>query len=243
VLTKLHRVLKDNGVIWWNIADTYFTRAIIRESSSERLDAFEGRRKDRWATAQFKRSSSGHAYLKDKDLTLIPFLVAHEAQKIGYWVRSLIIWEKENLVPEPRLDRPVTAHEYILVLTKSKKYKWHSGAAKENGTSGYKQTRQIRSVWTMSTSNGHNGHPATFPEELVRRCILISCSKGDIVLDPFLGSGTTAKVADTLGRRFMGIDVVKSYLVGAERSLKKQHLPIRIEWKHCASNSKKVKPL
>ena len=54
VLAKLKRPLQDNGVIWWNIGDTYFTRAIIRKSSTERLDAFEGRRKDGWKEAPFK---------------------------------------------------------------------------------------------------------------------------------------------------------------------------------------------
>ncbi|MGB8648637.1 MAG: site-specific DNA-methyltransferase [Anaerolineae bacterium] len=241
VLKKLHRVLKDNGVVWWNLGDTYFTRAIIRESSSQRLDAFEGRRKDTWATARFKRTSSGHEYLKDKDLTLIPFLVAIEAQKLGFWVRSIIIWEKENIVPEPRLDRPVVSHEYVLMLTKSKAYRWHSHVAMEKGTSDENIDRQLRSVWTMSTSNGRNDHPAMFPEELATKCILLTTNKGDTVLDPFFGSGTTGSVADRVGRRFIGIDVVKSYLRTAQESLSEQHKQIAIEWRDCKSKPRKKK--
>jgi DNA modification methylase len=230
VLSRLKEPLKDDGVIWWNLGDTYFTRTIIRQSSSERLDAFEGRRKDTWKDARYKRSSGGHDYLKDKDLTLIPFLVAHEAQKLGYWVRSIIIWEKENFVPDPRLDRPSLSHEYVLMLTKSRTYRWNEKTAKENGTDiETTPQRQLRSVWTMSTSSG-NGHPAPFPEELVKRCILLSTRKNDVVLDPFIGSGTTAVAAEGLGRRFIGIDAVKSYLNQAANSLEQQNENVKIVW-------------
>jgi DNA modification methylase len=229
VLSKLIVPLKDKGCIWLNLGDTYFTRAIMRKSSSEKLDAFEGRRKDSWKDAKYKRYSSGHTYLKDKDLTLIPFLVAHEAQKLGYWVRSIVIWEKENFVPEPQLDRPILSNEYILMLTKSRFYKWNKKAAIENGANDDEEIqRQLRSVWTMRTSNGKNGHPAPFPELLVERCAALSTRKNDLILDPFLGSGTTAVVAERLGRKFIGIDAVKSYLDQSDKRITKQNSNVKI---------------
>jgi site-specific DNA-methyltransferase (adenine-specific) len=169
--------------------------------------------------------------LKDKDIALIPFLIAHEAQQLGYWVRSIIVWEKASFVPEPRVDRPVQAHEYILLIAKSKSYKWHGSAARENGADSNSEGRLLRSVWTMNTSPGKNGHPASFPEQLVERCVRLSTSKGDLVLDPFLGSGTTALSAIQLGRSFIGIDTVKGYLNTAAARLMAQCPSIRIAWR------------
>jgi DNA modification methylase len=230
LLEQLQGKLRNDGVIWWNLGDTYFTRTIIRESSSERLAAFEGRRKDSWRDAPLKRTSSGHSYLKDKDLTLLPFLVAVEAQKLGFWVRSVITWEKESVVPEPQTDRPVLSHEYVLMLTKSRFYKWNRNAATEAAASDKPLingepalTRQLRSVWRLKTSAGRNGHPAPFPDSLVERCVRLSTEIGDMVLDPFIGSGTTALVAHRLGRRFIGMDNVASYLDQAAAMLEKSY--------------------
>ncbi|HZQ06924.1 MAG TPA: site-specific DNA-methyltransferase [Anaerolineae bacterium] len=222
VLCRLKNCLRSDGIIWWNLGDTYFTRAILRESSSERLAAFEGRRKDKWVSAPLKRYSSGHQYLKDKDLTLMPFLIAHSAQQIGLWLRSVIIWEKENHLPEPRIDRPVSSHEYILMFTKSKHYKWNYARARERRMSDESEERQLRTIWKMSTAGGKVGHPAMFPEELVERCIQLSTRKKDVVLDPFVGSGTTALVAARLGRSYIGVDIVREYLQLASERLKRQ---------------------
>lgn len=223
ILSVLKDKLKKDGVIWWNLRDAYFTRTIVRTSASERLAALEGRHKESWKETPYKRVSYGHPYLKDKDLTLIPFLVAYEAQKLGFWVRSIITWEKETFVPESQVDRPVMSHEYILLFSKSKTYKWNSSEAKELPSNGdLTNMRQLRSVWKITPANGKNGHPAPFPEKLVERCLLITTDKGDIVLDPFLGSGTTALVAEKLGRQFIGVDLVKEYIDQAYDSLRKR---------------------
>ena len=229
ILSLLKDKLKDDGTIWWNLRDSYFTRVILRDSSSERLAAFEGRLNRKWKDAPLKRTSSGHAYLKDKDLTLIPFLVAYEAQKLGYWVRSFITWEKEIIAPEKNIDRPVLSHEYIIMLTKSRFYKWNTDKAIENAVNGNGLfDRQLRSVWTMKPSAGRNGHPAPFSEELVQKCIELSSNEGDIVLDPFIGSGTTAVVAYRTKRRFIGIDLVKKYLRSAQKYLKANFPKLKI---------------
>lgn len=221
ILSILKTKLRADSVVWWVIRDAYFTRTIIRTNASERLAALENRHKESWKDAVMKRSSYGHSYLKDKDLTMIPFLVALEAQKIGYWVRSIITWEKENLVPESKVDRPVLSHEHIIMLTTSKRYKWNADNAKEISVNGSaKNSRQLRSVWKIKPSTGRNGHPAPFPEELVERCISITTDEGDIVVDPFLGSGTTALVAERMSRKFVGIDVVGDYLDQAAVSFK-----------------------
>ncbi len=91
----------------------------------------------------------------------------------------------------------------------------HSGNVLADGTTYL--LRNSRDVWTMATSGYKEAHFATFPEELVRRCILAGCPVDGIVLDPFAGSGTTVKVATDLGRRGIGIDLNAEYLAMARR--------------------------
>ena len=74
------------------------------------------------------------------------------------------------------------------------------------------EERNVRTVWTMPTQPFSGAHFATFPEELVRRCILAGSRTGDVVFDPFMGSGTVAKVATDLGRRFIGCELSAEYL-------------------------------
>jgi len=233
VLWHLKRVLKDDGVIWLNVGDTYLTRAVIRKSTVERLDAFEGRREDLWRNYPTKRYSSGHPYLKDKDLTLIPFHVALGAQRLGYWVRSIIVWAKDNTMPEPIKDRPTTAHEYVIMLAKSRRYFYNPKAAREPALTEAlvrnernevftTDLRNIRSVWRFATGTNRVEHTAVFPLELPMRCIEISTRRGDLVFDPFLGSGTTVLAADILDRKFFGCDISERYVKEARRRLEER---------------------
>jgi DNA modification methylase len=232
VLRHLKRVLRDDGTIWWNIGDTYQTRAYLRESSTERLRAFEGDRSDTWSQYPNKRYSSGHPYLKDKDLTLVPFLVAIGAEHLGLYVRSVIIWYKDNTVPEPVDDRPTTSHEYILLLAKSRFYKYDKRRETEaavtgeviervNGKDEYRMVsqRQLRTVWQFPTSSKHGNHTAAFPLELPLRCLRLSTTPGDLVFDPFAGSGTTLAAAKTLGCRYFGCDLFEDFIKEAQRRL------------------------
>lgn len=226
ILKELRRVVRPDGVVWWNIGDTYMTRSHVRAGSGERLDAIEGRRrKESWKDYPVRRYSAGHPYLKDKDLTLIPFQIALGAQRLGWWVRSVIVWSKENTIPEPTKDRPTTSHEYILMLTQSRFYKYDADAATEAATSdwaigyGRSDRRNFRSVWRFPTSSGHGNHVAAFPVELPLRCILASTDAGDVVFDPFAGSGTTLLVADQLERKYFGCDISPSYVLEASERL------------------------
>jgi DNA modification methylase len=89
---------------------------------------------------------------------------------------------------------------------------WIQGATKEEVQAKGGGLRNLRTVWTIPTSNYPGQHFATFPEQLVERCIAASTKPGDLVLDPFVGSGTTAAVALNMGRRAFGIDLVKDFL-------------------------------
>jgi DNA modification methylase len=227
VLRELKRVIRKDGVVWWNVGDTYMTRAHVRARSRERLDALEGRRKkESWKEYPVKRYSAGHSYLKDKDLTLIPFQIALAAQHQGWWVRSVITWSKDNTVPESVKDRPTTSHEYVLMLTQTRFYYYNNVDAKEatisNGWAPPQvdaDQRNLRTVWSFGTSGGPNGHVAAFPLELPTRCIAASSRAGDLVIDPFAGSATSLIAARRLGRKYAGCDLALEYVETGNQAL------------------------
>lgn len=239
ILRHLKRVLRGDGTIWWNMGDTYQTRAYLRESSTERLRAFEGDRNDTWSKYPNKRYSSGHPYLKDKDLALAPFQVAIGAEHLGYYVRSIIIWNKDNTMPEPVQDRPTTTHEYILLLAKSRFYKYDKNRAMEQSVTGevikrvdgkeeveVVSERQLRTVWHFPTSSRHGNHTAAFPMELPLRCLRLTTSPGDLVFDPFAGSGTTLAAAKLLGCHYFGCDIIEEFVNESKRRLLAPNEPL-----------------
>ena len=174
--------------------------------------------------------------LKPKDLVGIPWRVAFALQDDGWWLRSDIVWSKPNPMPESVADRPTRAHEYVFLLTKSARYFYDAEAVRESysgipyaGTdNGATPTgdrndkgkkcgmsnpagRNARSVWTITPEPYAGAHFATMPPELARRCILAGSRKGDVILDPFGGSGTTALVAVGHGRRAILCELNEEY--------------------------------
>lgn len=239
ILRHLKRVLREDGTIWWNLGDTYQTRAYLRESSTERLRAMEGDRTDTWRLYPNKRYSSGHSYLKDKDLTLVPFMVGMAAEHLGFYVRSVIIWYKDNTLFEPIKDRPTTAHEYILLLAKSRFYKYDKNRETEIAVTGeaikridgkddheITDERNLRSVWQFPTSSRHGEHTAAFPLELPLRCLKLCTTPGDLVFDPFAGSGTTLAAAKLLGCHYFGCDIVEQSIQDSKRRLLSPSKPL-----------------
>ena len=172
------------------------------------------------------RPGSRSGGLGEKQLLGIPWRVAFALQDDGWYLRQDIIWHKPNPMPESVRDRCTKAHEYMFLLSKSPRYYFDADAIKEpadpknhrdsrglrptppgqSPTTGFKdgrhyETRNRRSVWTVSTKPFKGAHFATFPPDLIEPCILAGCPVGGTVLDPFGGSGTTAGVAIKHGRR------------------------------------------
>ena len=157
--------------------------------------------------------------LKDKDLLGVPWRLAFALQADGWFLRSEVIWNKPNAMPESVKDRPTRSHEHLFMLTKSERYSYRHEAVKERTEDG--SWRNRRSVWNINTSGCGGSHIASFPEELVEPCIQASTLPDDYVLDPFLGSGTVALVARRLARRFVGIELNPEYVNEAEAALAK----------------------
>lgn len=177
VFSELRRTLSDDGSLWLNIADAY-------AASGKGGGGNRGDRKA-WSTIArrtgFRTAPRGY---KPKDLVLASFMVADALRSDGWYLRKTIIWRKLTAIEPERLDRPSLSHEYLFLFSKSEQCAvrnpgerwWHS------------------SVWDIA-AQGHPDHPAAFPIELARRAIVAGSAAGDVVIDPFGGSGTTAIAA------------------------------------------------
>jgi len=139
-------------------------------------------------------------------------MVAMALRTAGWYLRADIIWHKPNGMPTSVTDRPTCVHEYLFLLARSARYFYDAAAIREP-TVGSRRgldggTRNRRSVWSVSTGGGGGRHIAIMPEKLVEPCILAGCPEGGVVLDPFAGSGTVGAVAQRLGRRSIGFEIV-----------------------------------
>jgi len=153
------------------------------------------------------------------------FRVGTILQDLGYWVLNDVIWRKTNPMPNFRGRRFTNAHETMI---------WASMGPKARYTFNYESMKalnedlQMRSDWLLPICSGaerlkHDGrktHPTQKPEALLNRVILASSDPGDVVLDPFMGSGTTAVAAKRLGRTFVGIEREETYAEAARERLK-----------------------
>lgn len=350
VFSLVWELLRDDGTLWLNLGDTYI---------SDGGAGYQGKHGERYARTHTQRALLGNrvgAGLKNKDLAMMPHRTAIAMQDWGWWVRSDIVWNKPNPMPESGYDRPTKAHEYIFLMAKGAKtilwrardtrewsekpdlsetvdvgngvmkprwrgydylydhdaikepaspnsharmararssyappgqeehrgilgprenqnapgvnpkatmYRRPSGWDESNGShremigryprpekdegraeQGLKESaafgreagwrnkqnpsfsaavvnlvneRNKRSVWTVATSPYKEAHFATFPPALIEPCILAGSRAGDIVFDPFMGSGTVAQVAQSLGRLYLGSDINPAYKPMQER--------------------------
>jgi DNA modification methylase len=223
--------LKDDGVLWLNIGDTYYN---YRSDGNYPKQTVSKTNQDlpSFSPARGNKLEG----LKSKDLIGIPWMLAFALRADGWYLRQDIIWHKPNPMPESVKDRCTKAHEYIFLLSKSKNYYYDNESIKEpakdwgtrdrtNGkyhnegtglqphsglTKSY-PTKNKRSVWSITNKPYKGSHFATFPPDLIEPCILAGSRKGDIVLDPFMGSGTTAMVAKQLGRYYIGCELNEDY--------------------------------
>lgn len=241
ILREIRRVLRPDGVIFWNVGDSY-------SGSSKGNGGNNAAKKDCGTKA-----GATHAEVPTKNLCLVPERIAVAAQDDGWIVRDIIIWHKPNCVPESVKDRCTRSYEVILMLTKGKKYYFNNKAIKEPAVSvpsgklmppigGVKHqalgkgnlcgnkvkasaTRNKRNVWSIPTKPHKDAHIAMFPEEIPRLCIKAASKKGQTVLDPFAGSGTTGIVAKALGRNVVLLEISSEYVELIKKRLKYQEPP------------------
>jgi len=209
VLEQLYRVTKVGGVVVWIVGD-----------------------------ATIKGSETGTSFKQ-----------ALYAKECGFNLHDTMIWKKTNPTPtDPRIPRYTPSFEYMFVLSKGKPLHGelqrttcktagtvlsdseHASQLKKDGTkrtdrsskragTAVKDTKILDNVWLSSISSGYGGHTATFPEKLAHDHIISWSNEGDLVLDPFMGSGTTGKMCKVLNRDFIGIELDPDYFEIARRRI------------------------
>ena len=148
-------------------------------------------------------------------------------QDLGFWFLNDIVWIKTNPMPNFKGTRFNNAHETLIWASQSKtaRYTFHYKAMK-----AFNDDKQMRSDWyipiasgneRLKDKNGKKVHSTQKPAELLLRIILSTSNVGDIILDPFMGSGTTGAVAKRLGRNFIGIEKEEYYVKEATRRIDK----------------------
>ena len=202
VFEEVRRVTADNGTLWLNIGDSY-------TSGGRKWRAPD---KKNQARAMSVRPDTPEG-LKSKELIGVPWRLAFALQASGWYLRSDVVWEKPNAMPESVKDRPTVSHEYVFMFAKSERYLYNQADLKGPGG------RNLRTVWAINTKPCPDAHFATFPEALVEPCIRLGSRVGDLVLDPFAGAGTTGMSAVRHGRRFLGVELNPTYADIAERRI------------------------
>ena len=233
VFREVRDVLKDDGTLWVNIGDSYYnyrpgTGGLPKQTVS---------RTSQDLPTQCNRRANKLDGLKEKDLIGIPWMLAFALRADGWYLRQDIIWHKPNPMPESVKDRCTTSHEYIFLLSKQRKYYYDNEAIKEpvkqdwgkrdrttgkyhnpgtglqphSGLTKSYERKNKRDVWSVTNKPYKGAHFACFPPDLIEPCILAGSKKGDIILDPFMGSGTTASVALTHDRHYYGCELHEDY--------------------------------
>lgn len=222
-------VLADDGTLWVNIGDSY-----ARNPAKGKTGTPNGRNTHEMGYSGGAGIPDG---IKEKDLIGIPWMLAFALRADGWYLRQEIIWDKPNPMPESVRDRCTKAHEQIFLLSKSPRYYFDHDAIKEPavyaksgrlskvrgefagkncevGKEAFRaitETRNKRSVWRVAPRPYAGAHFAVYPPELIEPCILAGSAPGEVVLDPFMGSGTTAAVALKHGRQFIGCELNTDY--------------------------------
>ena len=156
------------------------------------------------------------------------FRIGFLMQNMGFWILNDVIWQKANPMPNFRGKRFTNAHETMIWASKNKNAKQYT--FNYEAMKSINENTQMRSDWYLPICNGterlknENGkkvHPTQKPESLLHRIILSSSNQGDVVLDPFFGTGTTGAVAKRLSRSFIGIEKDSRYLSYAKKRIEK----------------------
>jgi len=231
VFRLVRELLTDDGTLWVNIGDSY--------SSGGRTSTIN--QSLRGGTEYGVTRPPVIEGIKQKDLIGIPWMLAFALREDGWYLRQDIIWHKPNPMPESVRDRCTKAHEYIFLLSKSPKYYFDNESIKEDAIHSNRKAgnakpqkgtyekfmdtrgglfdaqqkvyekRNKRDVWSVNVKPYKGAHFATYPVDLIEPCIKAGCPDGGIVLDPFMGSGTTAQVAIANNKQYLGCELNTEY--------------------------------
>jgi len=208
VMDEVKRALRPDGLLFLNLGDTYYSG----KGKSHGKDRKSNKR--RFGLRAVDKSGGLGIGLQRKSVIGIPWRAAIEMCRRGWVLRSTIIWHRAKCLPEAVHDRPSRSYEYVLMFAKERKYYFNKQPLVDQ--------KIEEDMWTIPARPGAtNGlDTAPYPDELVRRCLQVGCPGGGTVLDPFLGSGTTVRVAVSMNYSAIGIDLKREFATYAARQLR-----------------------
>jgi site-specific DNA-methyltransferase (adenine-specific) len=244
IFDECRRVLKPTGSLWVNLGDSYNNS--LKYSLKPPAQTIS--RGNNRTFAYGKSLKSRENGLPQKSLCNIPGRFADEMILRGWVLRNEIVWHKPSCIPASVKDRFTVDFEKIFFFTKqgnyyfSQQFEPYAESTPERYGRGYTldgkngvyrhqygapgglkrlhpQGRNKRTVWRVATENNREMHFASYPSKLVETPVAAGCPPGGVVLDPFMGSGTTAVVAKRLGRRYIGIEPNPEYVAICDRRL------------------------
>lgn len=199
VMDQVKRVLRTEGLLFLNLGDTYYSGKGKSHGSDRKSN------KRRFGLRAVDKSGGLGIGIQRKSIIGIPWRVAIEMSTRGWVLRSSIIWHRENCLPESVADRPGRSYEHLFMFAKNRRYYFNKQPLIDQ--------KVEEDMWTIAArpkaANGLDTAP--YPDELVQRCLQIGCPPGGAVLDPFLGSGTTIRVALAMGHSAIGIDLNREF--------------------------------
>ncbi len=247
IFREVRRTLRNDGTLWLVMGDTWAGsgRGLMGDGlHSREFGTKQGTNKGTLAAGVVPAGVPRG--MKPKDLMLIPFEVAKALREDGWYLRSDIVLQKPNAMPESVTDRPGKSYEHVFLLAKSAEYyydreavmvptktgkeaRWddgknglqsgerHTGSTRRFGPDPTK--RNLRDVWSINTEPSPYEHYASFPLALVEICVLAGSRPDDLVMDPFCGIGRALIAAVKHGRRALGIDLGEDYVRFAREQL------------------------
>lgn len=225
IMKECKRVIKPTGSIWLNLGDSFYSKT----GNEKHTEFLPNHKLPKNIRGRFKSN-----WLKHKQRLLIPFRIAIKCQdELGLTLRNDITWIKQYCnfktkesygasMPCSVKDRLNTNSESIFIFVKSEKYFFELDSIripyKDKGSNPLGKNPGDCIMFPLEPSK--EKHFAMFPKTLAEFCIKAGCPKKGVVLDPFMGSGTTAIIAKKLNRKFLGFEINKEYIKIANRRIK-----------------------
>jgi site-specific DNA-methyltransferase (cytosine-N4-specific) len=188
---------RKDGTLWLNLGDSWHN-VRTHNGGVAPGHAFHGRRPMGTPQSFNPKRALRQPGLKEKDLMGVPWRVALALQADGWTLRADIIWRKDRTQPDKLRDRPHPQHEYLFLFSRRASYRYYPEASPLGAAS----------VWDLPPGPPAPGHHAAYPLELADACLQLSTQPGDLVLDPFCGTGTTVVAAVRRGRSAVGVELV-----------------------------------
>ena len=205
---------------YWDLKDYGHDEQI--GTSDESYDRYHDRMQKVWGECYDKLTDDGTMWIvvdtvmNRGNLKLLPYHIAERAEEVGFVLQDIITWYKPTAIAGMTERNIVNKKEYVVYLSKNKEHKFREGYGKRGiEDPAVEDGHRLGNMWRHPVKRGSVGtnvlHKAPYPISLINRLVQVSTDEGDVVLDPFFGSGTTAYAGLKLGRKCIGYELNEEF--------------------------------